>query len=81
MAEKEQDYRHGDGSTRREIQGKLLTRGQIFAFVLSLAIVIGGIMLIMMDKPTSGFIAILSGIAVVAGPFFYARRFRKKQTD
>jgi uncharacterized membrane protein len=79
MAEKEQDFRHADATRVRQMQEKILPRGQIFGFVLSLAIILGGILLIMFDKPTSGFISILAGIATVAGPFFYRVHQEKKQ--
>lgn len=79
MAEKEQSFRHEDIKTVRGIQRKIIGRGQILGFILSLVIIIGGILLIMYDKPTSGFIAILAGIATVAGPFFYGVRREKKQ--
>lgn len=79
MAEKEQSFRHQDTADVRIIQGKIMGRGQIFGFVLSLAIVFGGILLIMSDKPTAGFVAILAGIGTVAGPFFYRVRSERKQ--
>lgn len=77
MAEKEQVHRHSDTNDRRTIQGKLMKRGQIFGFLLSLAIMLGGFCLVWLDKPTSGFVAILAGIATVAGPFIYSKAVRK----
>ena len=77
MAEREQTHRHKDTDDRLVIQGKLAKRGQIFGFILSLVIILGGLGLVWMDKPTSGFVAILAGIATVAGPFIYSR-LRKK---
>jgi uncharacterized membrane protein len=79
MAEREQQFRHSDTITVRKIQEKVLPRGQIFGFILSLVIILGGILLIMSDKPTSGFISILAGIATVAGPYFYRVHHEKKQ--
>jgi uncharacterized membrane protein len=79
MAEKEQDFRHLDIGNVRDMQRKIIGRGQVFGFILTLVIILGGILLIMSDKPTSGFIAILAGIATVAGPFFYSASREKKQ--
>ncbi len=79
MAEKEQDFRHRDTDRIRGIQRKIIGRGQVFGFILSLAIILGGLLLILLDKPTSGFISILTGIATVAGPFFYGAHREKKQ--
>lgn len=81
MAEKEQQFRHRDVGEIRVIQKKFLSRGQVFGFILSLAIIVGGILLIMSDKPTSGFISILAGIGTVAGPFFYRVHREKKQAE
>ena len=79
MAEKEQGFRHRDIDRIRGMQSKIIGRGQVFGFILSLTIILGGILLIMFDKPTSGFVAILAGIATVAGPFFYGVHREKKQ--
>jgi uncharacterized membrane protein len=79
MAEKEQNFRHADTQVVRGIQGKIIGRGQIFGFVISLAIIAGGILLIMSDKPTSGFISILAGVSTAAGPYFYRTYTEKKQ--
>ncbi len=78
MAEKEQDFRHRDTDRIRGIQRKIIGRGQVFGFILSLAIILGGLLLILLDKPTSGFIS-MTGIATVAGPFFYGAHREKKQ--
>lgn len=79
MAEKEQEHRHQQDELRWPAQKKLLSRGQVFAFILSLSIVSGGIWLLLQDKPISGFVTLLGAIGVVAGPFIYQMRWRKKQ--
>lgn len=81
MGEKEQESRLADAALVRRTQGKILTRGQIFGFILSLAIIVGGIMMIMADKPTSGFISIIAGIGTVAGPFLYRMHREKRQSE
>jgi uncharacterized membrane protein len=79
MAEKEQGHRHQLDESRWPAQKKLLSRGQVFAFILSLSIVCGGIWLLLEDKQVSGFATLLSAISVVAGPFIYQMRWKKKQ--
>lgn len=81
MAEKEQVNRHGQEGDRWALQDRLLTRGQIFAFILSLAIVFGGIWLLTMDKPITGFVTILGAIGTVAGPFIYQMRWKRQQAQ
>lgn len=78
MAEKEQVHRHGHEVQRWNIQRRLLTRGQVFAFILSLAIVAGGIWLLLQDKPLTGFVTLLGAIGTVAGPFIYQMRWKRK---
>jgi uncharacterized membrane protein len=79
MAEKEQVHRHTQDEQRWPAQKKLLSRGQVFAFILSLSIVSGGIWLLLRDKQISGFVTLLGAISVVAGPFIYQMRWKKKQ--
>jgi uncharacterized membrane protein len=79
MAETEQGHRHKQDEERWPIQKKLLSRGQVFAFILSLSIVAGGIWLLLEDKQISGFVTLLGAIGVVAGPFVYQMRWKRKQ--
>jgi uncharacterized membrane protein len=79
MAEKEQVHRHQQEDERWPVQKKLLSRGQVFAFILSLSIVVGGIWLLMKDKQIAGFVTLMGAIGVVAGPFIYQLRAKRKQ--
>jgi uncharacterized membrane protein len=79
MAEKEQIHRHESETGRWDVHKKLLTRGQVFAFILSFSIGAGGFWLILNDKPIAGFVTLLGAIATVAGPFIYQMRWKKKQ--
>jgi uncharacterized membrane protein len=81
MAEKEQDHRHEIGRRQNRAQVWLSSAGQIFGFILSLAIVSGGVWLLAHDKPLIGFVSLLVGIGTVAAPFFYqARNQRTSQS-
>lgn len=81
MAEKEQVQRHGNEHKLRDLQRRLLSRGQVFAFILSLAVVGGGFWLLLNDKPVAGFVTLLGAISMVAGPFLYQIRARRKQAE
>lgn len=81
MAEKEQVQRHGNEHKLRDLQRRLLSRGQVFAFILSLAIVAGGFWLLLNDKPVAGFITLLGAIGTVAGPFIYQVRSKRKLAE
>jgi uncharacterized membrane protein len=53
--------------------------GAIFAFILSLATILGGIWLIHDGKSSSGLVAILGNLAALAGVFVYSRRKQTKE--
>lgn len=63
------------------LQRRLLSRGQVFAFILSLAVVSGGFWLLLNDKPVAGFVTLLGAIGMVAGPFIYQVRSKRKQAE
>ena len=48
-------------------------RGQIFAFILGLVAIVGGIGLIAFGKDTQGLVAIISTLTALAGVFAYGR--------
>lgn len=60
----------GAGNTRR---------GQAFAFILSLIVIIGGFGLILLDKNIFGITAILGSLATLVGVFIYGNKSKKKE--
>lgn len=65
---------------RRELERAAVTgnirsegRGQLFAFILALATIVGGIGLIAYDKDTAGLVAIITAFTALAGVFIYGR--------
>ena len=58
------------------IEGKAVTerRGQVFAFMLALVAILGGVWLIDQGKDASGMTAIIGALASLAGAFVYGRR-------
>ena len=74
MAEKEQTTRHTIMRRRNLAQIWVTSAGQVFGFVLALAIIAIAGWLLAHDKPISGFIALLTGIGTLIGPFVYRKR-------
>ncbi|MHC5278927.1 DUF2335 domain-containing protein [Listeria kieliensis] len=50
------------------------SRGLIFGFIIALVFAIGGFVLILMNKPTSGFISLILPIVSIVGAFIYRRK-------
>ena len=48
-------------------------RGQVFAFILGLVAILGGIALISFDKSAQGLAAIITAFVALAGVFVYGR--------
>lgn len=74
MAEKQSSH-------RQEIEGKALesssrqgTLGQVFAFILSLVVIIIGGFLIYSDKNISGLVMVLTAIGSLVGLFIYGKK-------
>ncbi len=54
-------------------------RGQVFAFILSLSVIIGGFVLVFMDKNVIGISAILGALATLVGIFIYGNKSKKDE--
>lgn len=70
-----------EGAHRRRLESSALrgqlmaqTRGQVFAVVLALVIVLGGIGLLYTDRPIEGLVAVIAPLATLAGVFLYSSR-------
>jgi uncharacterized membrane protein len=73
MAEKQQAHRHDLESAVVKGNVHAQALGQLYAFLLSLVTILGGIWLIGHDKTVSGLVAIIGALATLAGVFVYAR--------
>ncbi|MDO8795616.1 MAG: DUF2335 domain-containing protein [Vicinamibacterales bacterium] len=56
-------------------------RGQLFAFVLGLVAIVGGIVLIGLDKDTQGLAAIITAFVALAGVFVYGRWEQERERE
>lgn len=71
---------------RMEIERKVIDsgisnskRGQIFAFILSLIVIIGGFALIFLDKNALGITSILGALTALVGTFIYGNKSKQKE--
>lgn len=56
-------------------------RGQIFAFTLGLIAIIGGIVLIALNKNAQGLAAIITAFVALAGVFVYGRWEQERERE
>ena len=56
-------------------------RGQVFAFVLGVIAIVGGIGLIAFDKSTQGLVAIITAFVTLAGVFIYGRMEQERERE
>lgn len=70
MAEKEQDYRHLLRLRGQKQQVGITVLGQVFAFVLCLSGIAGGVFLVARDKPITGFSVFFTSLASMLGCSF-----------
>lgn len=71
MAEKEAEYRHDMETKAIEFAQRDARRGQTFAFIIVMASLIGGIILILNGDSIIGFASLISSLAILAGAFIY----------
>ncbi len=73
MAENQQKHRHSQQSTRLVLDGVLETRGQWMGFLLAVISIIGGLTLILFDKPVEGLVTLIGSLASIVGLFLWSR--------
>ncbi len=76
MAEKQQEHRHSQQSIRLTLDGARERRGQWMGFLVTVSGIIGGVTLIMFDKPVAGFTTLVGAIGSIVGLFVWSRRPR-----
>lgn len=73
MAETEASHRHRQQDFELRSDANLEARGQIFGFVLGAVALIGGVILIALDKTILGTAAVIGAVAGLSGLFVWAR--------
>jgi len=81
MAEKEQEFRHELTKTINTRNINIESRGQIFGFILSVIIIGSGVYLTATDKQTTGLVAVIGGIAILVGAFYYSKKPKPQQQE
>ena len=74
MAEKEQSHRHQIESRGQTHRVGITFVGQLFAFLIGITGIAGGVYLVKSDKPITGFGVFFTSLATIMGVFFYSRR-------
>lgn len=74
MAEKEQAHRHQLQLRSQRHRLGITFIGQLFAFLMGISGIAGGVYLVKSDKPITGFGVFFTSLATLMGVFFYSRR-------
>lgn len=79
----ESQLRHRQRLESTVVDGNVTSqkRGQLFAFILGLVAIIGGIVLIGLDKNTQGLAAIITAFVALAGVFVYGRWEQERERE
>jgi uncharacterized membrane protein len=78
MAEKEQDHRHALQGRSQTHLVRLTFVGQLFAFVLGISGILGGIYLVKNDKSIVGFSVFFTSLAALVGLFLFNQSRQSK---
>ncbi|MBQ3275029.1 DUF2335 domain-containing protein [Candidatus Saccharibacteria bacterium] len=54
-------------------------RGQLFAFILSLVVIVGGLTLLILGKSTEGYVALVAALGTLVGTFIYGKKSEKDE--
>ena len=74
MAESEQTHSHAMQIRSEGHRFGLAITGQVFAFIIGIAGVVGGIWLVAHDKSIGGFSIFFASLGTLVGGFFYSRK-------
>jgi len=79
MAEKQSTHRQDMESRALKLGATQSILGQVFAFVLSLAVILIGSFLIYNDKDTYGLVMILAAMGSLVGLFIYGKEKESRE--
>ena len=79
MAEKQSSHRQVLETDRITATNQTEHRGQIFAFVIALTSILGGIYLISIEKDAGGLTAIIAALVGLVGAFVYGKYAQAKE--
>jgi uncharacterized membrane protein len=81
MAEREQMHRHSQEKRRAEGELRAVLVGQLLAGAIGLSGVASGFVLVLKDKPVSGFAALITSLGALVGLYFWNLHQRGKQSQ
>ena len=76
MAEKDLDHQHATETTEWGDHVRLTSRGQWMAFSVAILALLGGMLLVYLDKSVAGLATMILPIATIIGLFVTSKRFR-----
>jgi hypothetical protein len=77
--EKQQEHRFGLEKNAVFTGSKRTLQGQIFAFILGLVTIVGGLFLLFQGKDIQGYSLLVGTVATLAGVFIYGKKQNKKE--
>ena len=81
MAEEEASHHREMECSREESGAKLEARGHVFGFILAASTLVGGMVLLGLDKAVSETASVIAAVAGLAGLFAWSRaRLRKRRS-
>ena len=81
MAESQADHRRTTESKIIDAGIRLASGGQIFAFVIGMTALLGGIGLMAFDKSITGVATSLSALATLVGVFVWSERLKSRELN
>ena len=83
VAMAERQAMHRQDIEKRAVRSNHLRElvGQVFGLIISLTVILGGVYLILYDKPVAGLASIVTTVATLAGVFIYGKRTQKKELE
>ena len=81
MAEKQSSHRQELEKSRLDAGNQTEHRGQILAFVIALAAILGGVYLISIGKDATGLTAIIAALAGLVGAFVYGKYTQARERE
>jgi len=81
MAEKQSSHRQELERSHLDAGHQTEHRGQVFAFVIALAAILGGVYLISIGKDGTGLAAIIAALVALVGVFIYGKYAQTKELE
>ncbi len=76
MAEKQQEHSHAQQAVRQQLAGRLARRGQWIGLLVTVLAIVGGVILVVLDKSVEGLATVFLPLASIVGLFVWSRRGR-----